>query len=206
MNLLRQGLLDAPLGLFAALLVGVAFGFWLERAGFGSSRKLTAIFYLQDFAVLRVMFSAMATAAVVLHGLAALGCIDLHDLRAPVTVLWPQLAGGLLFGGGFVTGGWCPGTAAVGLASGKLDALVFLVGAGGGSLAFAALYPQFGDFSQAGAMDVCAVPEQLGIRPMLGAVALLAIALAAFAAASAVERRTARRQPAALGAGKDGTR
>jgi uncharacterized membrane protein YedE/YeeE len=188
MNLFSQGLLDAPLGLFAALLIGVGFGFWLERAGFGSSRKLTAIFYLQDFAVLKVMFSAMATAAIVLHGLAALGRIDLHDVYVPETVLWPQLAGGLLFGVGFVAGGWCPGTAAVGLASGKLDALVFLVGAGGGSLVFAALQPQFGDFLQAGAMGVCAVPERLGIRPLLGAVALLAIALAAFAAVNRLER------------------
>ena len=33
------------------------------------------------------------------------------------------------FGIGFVIGGWCPGTAAVGMVSGRFDALIFLVGA-----------------------------------------------------------------------------
>ena len=47
-----------------------------------------------------------------------------------------QIVGGLIFGVGFVMGGWCPGTAAVGLASGRLDALVFLAGAGIGSVLF----------------------------------------------------------------------
>ena len=70
MNLYAQGLLDTPLGLLLALVVGLGFGFWLERAGFGSSRKLTAIFYLRDFAVLKVMFSAMVTAALGLQLLA----------------------------------------------------------------------------------------------------------------------------------------
>ena len=47
-----------------------------------------------------------------------------------------QIVGGLIFGVGFVMGAWCPGTAAVGLASGRLDALVFLAGAGIGSVFF----------------------------------------------------------------------
>ena len=76
MNLYAAGLLDSPLGLGIATLIGVLFGFWLERAGFGSSRKLTAIFYFQDFAVLRVMFSAIVVAAV---GLRVLAMADLVD-------------------------------------------------------------------------------------------------------------------------------
>ena len=31
-----------------AVLLGFGFGFCLERAGFGSARKLTAVFYLLD--------------------------------------------------------------------------------------------------------------------------------------------------------------
>ena len=40
----------------AALLLGAGFGFCLERAGFGSARKLVAVFYLYDMAVVKVMF------------------------------------------------------------------------------------------------------------------------------------------------------
>ena len=54
--------LDTPKAFFAAFAIGLAFGFFLERAGFGSSRKLTAIFYFRDMSVLKVMFTALLTA------------------------------------------------------------------------------------------------------------------------------------------------
>ena len=193
MNLYAQELLNAPVGLLLAMLVGTGFGFWLERAGFGSSRKLTAIFYLRDFAVLKVMFAAMVTAALGLQLLAATGHVDLDALYVPESVLWPQLVGGLLFGVGFVTGGWCPGTAAVGLASGKLDALVFLVGASLGSLAFAGIAPHTGDLMTAGLCTVGSLPERLGVSGPVGASLLTAMALAAFVGATRVERWMARR-------------
>jgi uncharacterized membrane protein YedE/YeeE len=196
MNLYALDLLAAPVGLLLAWLVGVAFGFWLERAGFGSSRKLTAIFYLRDFAVLKVMFTAMATAALGLHAASALGWVDLTALYVPESIVWPQLAGGLVFGVGFVAGGWCPGTAAVGLASGKLDALVFLLGAAAGSLAFAGLHPHLGEFLHAGACTTGALSEHLGISGLFGAAALTVAALLAFAGATRVERWMARREPA----------
>jgi hypothetical protein len=44
-----------------ALVLGLGFGFCLERAGFGSARKLTAVFYLWDMAVVKVMFTAIVT-------------------------------------------------------------------------------------------------------------------------------------------------
>lgn len=195
MNLFANGMLDQPIGLLLAMLVGTGFGFWLERAGFGSSRKLTSIFYLQDFAVLKVMFSAMVTAAIGLQVLAATGHVDLAQLYVPESIVWPQLAGGLLFGIGFVTGGFCPGTAVVGLASGKLDALVFLVGAGFGSLAFAVLQPELGGFLQAGTCAIGSLPRQLGVSHGIGVAALTTIALAAFALATQVERRMNRSTP-----------
>ena len=193
MNLYANDLLNAPIGLLLSLLVGTGFGFWLERAGFGSARKLTAIFYLRDFAVLKVMFAAMATAAVGLQVLSLTGHVDLAQLYVPDSVLLPQALGGLLFGLGFVAGGWCPGTAAVGVASGKFDALVFLLGAGLGSLAFAGVQPQLGGFLQAGACAVGALPEQLGVSGMNGALALLAVALVSFVVAGKVETWAQRR-------------
>lgn len=193
MNLWDQGLLEAPIGLAAALLIGLLFGFWLERSGFGSSRKLTAIFYLTDFAVLKVMFSAMATAALGLQLLGALGVVDLARLFVPDTVLWAQAVGGVVFGIGFVVGGWCPGTAAVGVGSGRIDALLFLAGAGLGSLLFAALAPGLAALRQGGDLGVCGLPDLVGIPPLAGALALLVVALVAFAGAHVVEARMRQR-------------
>jgi hypothetical protein len=181
-NLYAQGLLDGPAALVLALLVGVGFGFWLERAGFGSARTLTGLFYFRDFTVFHVMFTAMVTGIVGLELLGAAGLVDATTLYRPETFLGPQVVGGLIFGVGFVAGGWCPGTAFVGLASGKLDALVFLVGAGIGSLVFAAAYPGLGGFPTAGACGVVTLPETFGISEGAVVLAVLAMAFGGFAA------------------------
>ena len=62
MNLLPLYPQDAfgfPTGLLLGTLIGFAFGFVLERAGFGNAKNLAAQFYLTDTRVLKVMFSAI---------------------------------------------------------------------------------------------------------------------------------------------------
>ncbi|MBN2473619.1 MAG: YeeE/YedE family protein [Pirellulales bacterium] len=125
----------------AAMLIGLVFGFALEQAGFGSSRKLAAIFYFRDMTVLKVMFSALITAMLGLSLVVALGGVDLgSQVYVLPTLYGAQIVGGLVFGVGFVLSGWCPGTGAVGLASGKLDALVFLVGVVLGAIVYNETY------------------------------------------------------------------
>jgi 3-mercaptopyruvate sulfurtransferase SseA/uncharacterized membrane protein YedE/YeeE len=121
---------------FLALLLGCGFGFTLERAGFSSSRRLAGVFYFTDMAVVKVMFSALITAMLGLSYLVGFGWIQLDQIFLMPTIYGAQIVGGLLFGVGFVMGGWCPGTAAVGLAAGRIDALVFLLGVVGGSILF----------------------------------------------------------------------
>ena len=45
-------------------LIGFSFGFVLEMAGFGNSKKLAAQFYFKDMTVLKVMFGAIIVAMV----------------------------------------------------------------------------------------------------------------------------------------------
>lgn len=125
----------------AAMIIGLLFGFALERAGFGSSRKLAAIFYFRDMTVLKVMFTALITAMLGLSLMVALGLVDLEtQVYLLPTVYGAQILGGLVFGVGFVLSGWCPGTASVGVASGKLDALLFLGGVVIGAIVYNATY------------------------------------------------------------------
>lgn len=126
-----------------ALLLGVGFGFSLERAGFGSARKLTAVFYLYDMAVTKVMFTAVVTAMAGLVILSSAGLLDLAALYVEPTHFVGAAIGGLVFGAGFVIGGYCPGTSIAGCATGRIDALVFAAGLLAGVYAFAELLPGF---------------------------------------------------------------
>lgn len=133
-----------------AVLAGFGFGFVLERAGFGSAKKLAAQFYLKDMTVLKVMFTAIVTAMLGLTLLRAAGLVDYDAIWVNPTFLGAQVAGGVLFGVGFVIGGYCPGTALVAFASGRMDALAFLLGIGAGILGYAGVYHRIADFAQRG--------------------------------------------------------
>ena len=98
--------LEGGSALLAGLLLGVAFGFVLERAGLGDPKKLTGLFYLEDFTMLKVMFTAIALAAAGIGGLALVGMMDLSAVAVQPTYLWPQIVGGLILGAGFALGGY----------------------------------------------------------------------------------------------------
>ena len=137
-----SGLIGDSGSLVAALLVGLCFGFVLERAGLGSSRKLTGQFYGTDLTVLRVMMTAILTAMLGLFWLSRLGCLDMNSVHMLSTYLIPQVLGGVIFGVGFVAGGYCPGTSCVAAASGKADGLALIGGMLGGIVLFNELFPR----------------------------------------------------------------
>lgn len=127
-------------GMISGLVCGLLFGFVLENAGFGSPCKLTAQFSLRDWSVFKVMFSAIVVAAVGLYVLELAGWLDTDNVFVPTSLVMASAIGGLLVGSGFALGGYCPGTSVVGLMSGRIDALVFIVGLVAGTFVFAGLY------------------------------------------------------------------
>ena len=97
-----------------------------------------------------------------------------------------QILGGFIFGIGFVMGGWCPGTAAVGVASGRVDGLVFLGGAFFGSLLFNETYSLVEPLMNANSCVVL-VYDSLGVHSSTFAFIFTLIAIGAFWFAEFVE-------------------
>lgn len=155
--------MSLPLELGGALLLGLGFGFALERAGFGSARKLTAVFYLWDMAVVKVMFSAIVTALAGLFVLSAAGLMDLSELYVEPTNLAAQALGGLVFGAGFIVGGYCPGTSLAALATGRKDGLAFALGMLAGVMAYAEFTPGIEAWIKAGSLGELTLPTLTGI-------------------------------------------
>ena len=168
----------ATLGI--ALLLGVGFGFSLERAGFGSARKLTAVFYLYDMAVVKVMFTAIVTAMSGLFLLSATGWMDLSELYVEPASYAAQALGGLVFGAGFIVGGYCPGTSVAALATGRKDGMAFALGMLAGVAAYAEFTPGIDAWIKAGSRGEVTLPTLTGIG--MGGWVLAFIAFLAFAA------------------------
>ncbi|MBS1215840.1 MAG: Rhodanese domain protein [Proteobacteria bacterium] len=190
----HAGLTDTQ-GFVAALVLGVFFGFFLERAGFANARKLAAVFYFYDMAVLKVMFSAIVTAAVGLWALGAVGVLDLSEIYLVPTHVIPQFVGGLILGVGFVVGGYCPGTSVTGMATGRLDAFAYSAGILGGLAVYGETYPAIEAFTQWTDLGEITFPDLLGIpRGILVALVVIGAGLA-FVGASKLEQAFASRRP-----------
>lgn len=181
--------LSSSAAMAAAFVIGLAFGFSLEQAGFGSSRRLAGMFYFRDMVVLKVMFTAVLVAMLGLQYAGGLGLIKEEQLFFMPTIYGAQIVGGLIFGVGFVMGAWCPGTAAVGVASGRLDALVFLAGAGIGSVFFNELFGILKGLYTWGDRGVRFAWQDLGLSAAGFGFLVVAAALVLFWGAEYLEKR-----------------
>jgi rhodanese-related sulfurtransferase len=118
-------------------LIGFAFGFTLEMSGFGDSRKLAAQFYFTDMTVLKVMFTAIAVAMVLLFATVGLGVLNFGQVWVNPTYLSSGILGGLIMGVGFIVGGFCPTTSLASASTGKIDGMFFMLGGFFGAFLFA---------------------------------------------------------------------
>jgi uncharacterized protein len=177
--------------LVAAVLIGIAFGWCLERAGMGSARKLAGQFYLTDLTVFKVMFSAIVTAMLGAFWLGRIGLLDLSRVYVPETYVLPQLVGGLVFGIGFAIGGLCPGTSCVAAATGRGDGALLLAGMFSGVLLTGLAFAPLQHFYDSTARGAFTLPQLFHASYGIVVAGVVFVALAGFRAAEWIESRHA---------------
>jgi len=189
----KLGAFGDEVSLIVAFLIGIGFGFFLERAGFGSAKKLVSQFYLNDLAVFKVMFTAIVTAMLGVTYLSWTGFLDLSLVYLVPTYWIAQVVGGLLLGVGFVVGGYCPGTSIAATATGKIDGLVFVLGFAAGTLSFALAFPLVKGLYTAGDIGTKTLPQVLGIPYGILVFGVVLMAVGGFMGATWVEKKMAAR-------------
>ena len=116
------------------LCFGVVFGFLLQKGGVGQYDILVGALLLRDFTVFQVILTAILVGMVGVFTLHRFGLVELHV--KPMS--WgSNVIGGLIFGLGFGSSGYCPGTGAVAVAQGNYDACVTIIGLLVGSYVYA---------------------------------------------------------------------
>lgn len=185
----EYGLFSENASLLVALVLGVAFGWFLEQGGMGNARKLAGQFYLTDLTVFKIMFSAVVTAMLGLYWLSRLGVLDLSLVYLPPTYVLPHVTGGVVFGVGFVMGGLCPGTSCVAASTGRTDGLVLLGGMLTGIFLFGELYPLLEGFYRSTPLGQVTVPQLLGVPHGVMVLTVVAVAVIGFALSERIESR-----------------
>lgn len=128
------------LDVIKALVLGLLFGWALHKAGLTHYARIVNVYRLRDMTVMRFMLTALAVAAFAIQGGIDLGFAA--TVPVPPTAMLANVVGGVVFGVGMATAGFCPGTIVAEAGEGRLDAWVAgLSGLGVGAVVFGLLQP-----------------------------------------------------------------
>jgi rhodanese-related sulfurtransferase/uncharacterized membrane protein (DUF485 family) len=175
-------------------VIGFAFGYTLETAGFGDSRKLAAQFYFQELTVLKVMFTAIAVAMTLLFGAVGLGLLDFSQVWVNPTYLGSGVVGGLIMGVGFIVGGFCPTTSLASASTGRIDGMLFMLGGFVGAFLFGETEGYFDHwYNNAGYYGRLTLDQVFGVSQPALVLIIVLIALSMFWGAEQLERIFGRR-------------
>lgn len=168
------------MNLVIGLLIGVAFGFIIHRAGASQYRNILNTLLLKDMKILKFMVMAIAVGMV---GIYALDIFGLANLGIKSTYVMGVIIGGLIFGSGFAISGYCPGTAVCALGEGKKDAMFTIFGGLTGAFAYSFAYPllkpviieplNYGKITLANMLPVPAIVTAVIVAAALAAVAYI---------------------------------
>jgi len=118
MEKLRQ---KKGLQLFFGFLIGICFGFLLQKGGITRYHIIIGQLLLKDFTVVKVMLTAIIVGMTGIYLMQSMNLVKLHAKPGSVG---QTVIGGLIFGVGFGVLGYCPGTVTGAAAQGSLDALL----------------------------------------------------------------------------------
>ena len=120
------------------LLMGLVFGFALEKSRVFEPGVIVGQMQLRNFLMLKVFLTAVATGAVVLAALNGFGIVKLQPKAALYAA---DIVGGLILGVGIALAGACPGTVLAQIGAGYRDAWFTLAGGLAGAVAYSYAEP-----------------------------------------------------------------
>ncbi len=122
-----------------AIILGILFGFALQRVGATNPQNIINMMRLTDLHLMKAIFFAIGISSTLLFLLMTLGVIDAGHLSVKSSYIG-VIVGGAMLGLGFAVAGYCPGTGLTALADGRKDALVFVGGGLVGALIYTLVY------------------------------------------------------------------
>ena len=120
------------------LTLGILFGAILQYARLNKFDTISGMATMENLAVAKAIAIAIGVGAILMNIEIALGFASFHV--KPI-MLGGLIFGGLIFGIGMAILGYCPGTMAVSLGEGSLDALAGIIGGLAGGLVFTVIQP-----------------------------------------------------------------
>jgi hypothetical protein len=170
--------MSLTLAVLVGLLMGIVFGFALEKSRVFEPGVIVGQMQLRSFIMLKVFLTAVATGAVVLAVLNGFGLVKLQPKAALYAA---DIVGGLILGIGIALAGACPGTTLAQVGVGYRDALFTLAGGLLGAAAFSYAQPALSKSFLASGGGKIIFTDLVGMPYWLGALIFAAVLVAVLA-------------------------
>ena len=172
--------MSVTLAIAVGLLMGVVFGFALEKSRVFEPGVIVGQMQLRNFIMLKVFLTAVATGAVVLAVLNGFGYVKLGPKAA---LYGADIVGGLILGAGISLAGACPGTTLAQIGAGYRDAIFTLIGGLFGAVAYSYAEPMLSKtfLGQGGGKlifsDLAGIPYWAGALILAASIVVILVAL-----------------------------
>lgn len=124
--------------IFQGLVIGILFGFFLQKGGVTKYDVLMGQLRLTDFTVIKIILTAIVVSMLGVSYFYPKGMVPVKTKEGSIK---NAIIGGLLFGIGFGLLGYCPGTIAGAIGNGALDAITGgFIGIVMGTILYAMMY------------------------------------------------------------------
>lgn len=184
---------DSPTKLLLGLVTGILFGIFLQKGRVSKFEVIVGQFLFKDWAVVRMMGTAVVVGSL---GVFALVAADFASLHIRPMLLGGVLTGAVLFGIGMAVFGYCPGTSVAGCGEGRRDAMVGVLGMFAGAAMFVVLYEQMQPVIQAlGDWGKITLPDITNTSPWIWVSLLVAGGTAALLWDRSHRKKTSHQSP-----------
>jgi len=118
-----------------ALIIGGAFGAVLDRVGATNPNVIWNMLTFRMLGLMKTILLGIGTAAILIFAGQMAGIVDVAHMSVKAAY-WGVLLGGMALGFGWALSGFCPGTGVCAAASGRRDAMFYILGGLAGAGAY----------------------------------------------------------------------
>lgn len=151
--------------ILTGFLVGLTFGFLLQKGNVANFNTIVGQFLFKNLTVLNIMLTAIIVGGVLIFSLSYFNIVHLIDYG--VFSFKKEAIGGVVFGLGMATLGYCPGTALAAVGQGAKDAIFGILGMVFGAFVFSHFHNFFKNHLLSNVNPNIGIQDLTGISPFL---------------------------------------